>query len=345
MADEAIHGTLGEPEAARRAMASLERAIGGFEGPLHTRLLSGGRSNPTYELTDGSRAWVLRRPPRGRVLPSTHDMGREVRVLRALEASPVPVPRVVHFEDDAAVLGVPFYVMEKLEGRTLATAADTGQLSREERRELALGMVDTLVTLHGIEPDEVGLQGFGNPAGYLERQLIRWEKQWSAVATDEMRDVGTLLERLGSTIPVTARTGIVHGDFKLDNIMVQADSPSEIRAVLDWEMAALGDCAADLGVLISFWDDADHDFNPITAGATALPGFPSRLEMIDAYAERSGSVLADIDWYIMLADFKVAVLLQGIHSRRLRGEAAGSRTDDVGQMVAPLIARALSSSR
>jgi aminoglycoside phosphotransferase (APT) family kinase protein len=314
---------------------------GGLVGPLEARLIAGGRSNPTYELSDGYRSWVLRRPPLGGVLQSTHDMMRESRVLTALHHSAVPVATVVASCPDESVLGAPFYVMDKIEGRTLRTFDDTASLSSDERAALSQSMVDTLVTLHQIDPDEVNLSDFGRPAGYLERQLKRWVRQWDQVATREGQQVSELARRLEKSMPELRFPGIVHGDYKIDNLMLAPDDPSRILALLDWEMATLGDTLADLGQLISFWDEPEGLHNPITAGATAHPGFPLASEIVGVYAAQRKIKVEDIDWYIVFADFKLAVILEQIHSRHVAGHTVGEGFDDIGSMVVPLLDRAL----
>ena len=308
---------------------------------LESRLIAGGRSNPTYELTDGTRSWILRRPPVGHVLPTAHDMGREYRALTALYGTNVPVPRTVGLCDDTALLGAPFYVMDKLDGITLRTPDDTGRLSPEQRRSLADAAIRTLVALHEVDPAAVGLSDWGRPDGYLERQLKRWLRQWESSATSPRAEVDELHARLTASMPATRFSGIVHGDFKIDNLMVERDDPTRIIGLLDWEMSTLGDTLADLGILCSFWDHQGEFFNPITAGATAMAGFPTRDELVEAYANARGVDVTDIDWYLVFADFKIAVILEGIHARHLQGHTAGEDFEGVGAMVGPLLNRAL----
>ncbi|WP_235739081.1 phosphotransferase family protein [Nocardioides alcanivorans] len=312
----------------------------GPAGPLTARLIAGGRSNPTYDVSDGSRHWILRRPPYGEILQSAHDMSREARVMGALHGSAVPVPMVVAHCQDAEVLGAPFYVMDMLEGRTYRTHEDTGTLSVEQRRALTESMVTTLVALHSIDPADVGLADWGRPEGYLQRQVSRWGRQWHEIKTSERSEVDELVERLTRSMPPLRFPGIVHGDFKIDNLMVDHDDPSRILGLLDWEMSTLGDTLADLGVLISFWDEVGRLHNPITAGATAHEGFPSADEVVALYADRRGIDVDDLEWYIVFADFKIAVILEQIHHRHLQGTTVGDWFDDIGDMVGPLLTRA-----
>jgi aminoglycoside phosphotransferase (APT) family kinase protein len=310
-------------------------------GALSAELIAGGRSNPTYALTDGQRSWILRRPPYGDYVKSGHDMGREVTVMTALSETPVPVPTVVAYCQDADVLGAPFYVMDRIEGTTYRTPGDTSTLSEAQRAGLASSLVDTLVALHEVDPNSVGLAEWGRPDGYLERQLARWGRQWDAVATTERPQVAELLRRLRASMPTTSQPGIVHGDFKIDNVMVSNEDPTSILAVLDWELSTLGDTHADLGLLVSFWDEPGKMFNPITKGATALPGFPSADDIVASYVARRGIQVDDVDWYVVFSDFKIAVILEQIHRRHVAGTTAGEGFDDIGAMVAPLLDRAL----
>lgn len=319
----------------------LDDALGGGVGALTARLIAGGRSNPTYEISDAGRAWVLRRPPYGHILPSAHDMGREHRVISALQGTGVPVPGVVGLCRDESVIGASFYVMDRLDGVTLRTQADTASLTEAQRGQLADRMVEILVRLHEVDPAAVGLAGWGRPAGYLGRQLRRWRGQWEASMTRPRPEVEELLRRLTTTLPESHHPGIVHGDFKVDNMMVDRADPTHIVGVLDWEMSTLGDTLTDLGILCSFWDQEGEFHNPITAGATALPGFPTRTQVVERYAAARGIEVADLEWYMVFADVKIAIILEGIHARHLQGHTSGEDFEGVGEMVGPLLGRAL----
>lgn len=314
---------------------------GGLGGELTGRLIAGGRSNPTYELSDGSRSWVLRRPPHGLVLPTAHDMGREYRILTALRDTAVPVPATVGLSYDKDIIGAPFYVMEKLDGVTFRTREQTAELTHAERRRFSDTMIHTLAALHDVDVAAVGLTDWGKPDGFLERQLRRWRRQWEGAHTDERAEVDELLNRLTRSLPVTQFPGIVHGDYKVDNLMVDKLDAGKILGVLDWEMSTLGDTLADLGVMISFWDEPGDFFNPISAGTTAHEGFPTRDEAVQKYAQIRGIEIADIDWYIVFADFKIAVILEGIHTRHVQGHTVGADFEGIGDMVGPLLNRAL----
>lgn len=321
-----------------------QHAPEGVAGPLSASLVAGGRSNPTFALTDGTRRWILRRPPFGRVLPTAHDMHREHRVLSALADAPgVVVPRVVGPVGAEDVLGAPFYVMERLEGRTLRSAADTADLTPDQRATLSDALVDLLVALHAVRPADVGLADFGRPEGYLDRQLSRWRRQWEASATEDRPIVDQVLHRLGETVPSGNRPGIVHGDFKLDNVMVALDDPTRIVGLLDWEMSTLGDTRTDVGIMCSFWEGPGEPVHPITAGSTTHRGFPGRAHLADRYLEAVGVDDLDIAWFTAFADLKIAVILEGIHARHLDGHTVGEGFDDIGAMIAPLLDRAWST--
>lgn len=319
----------------------LKNVESGEIGELTAHPIAGGRSNPTYELTDGTRHWILRRPPQGHVLPTAHDMGREYRAMSSLKGTAVPVPRTVGLCEDPSVIGASFYVMDKIDGITLRTQTDTEQLTVAQRSGLATSMIETLAELHSIDPAAVGLGDWGKPEGFLERQLRRWKRQWDSSATSDRPEISELHQRLTKSLPAREYPGIVHGDFKIDNMMVDRSDPTRILGVLDWEMSTLGDTLTDLGVMCSFWDQEGEFYNPITAGATALPGFPRRNELVERYIAARGIDVPEIDWYLVFADFKIAVILEGIHARHLKGHTEGADFAGVGEMVGPLLDRAL----
>lgn len=314
-------------------------------GRLSATLVPGGRSNPTYVVTDGETEWVLRRPPHGVVLETAHDMGREYRVLSALAGTEVPAPRPVVICHDPAVIGAPFYLMERLVGLTIRDRAVAESLTPQERRRFADAMVDVLVTLHEIDPQSVGLADWARPHDYLERQLKRWRKQWDAAHSHELPEIDELFALLERTLPVTRYPGIVHGDYKVDNLMIASDDPGHVLGLLDWEMSTLGDTLADVGLMISFWDEVGRPFNPLSRGTTALEGFPTAQEIVEAYAQRRGIDPDDIEWYVAFADTKIAIILEGIHVRHLAGHTVGHGFDDIAGMVAPLVHRALDAAR
>lgn len=219
-------------------------------GPLTGRLIEGGRSNLTYAVSDGTSKWVVRRPPLGHVLATAHDMKREYRVISALHPTNVPVPRPVLLCEDEEVLGSPFYVMEYVEGTPYRTADQLAPLGPERTRGAVLSLVDTLVELHAVDPAEVGLADFGRPEGFLDRQLRRWGKQLDASRNRELAGIDELHAALGRELPRSPAPAVVHGDYRLDNVLIGEDDG--IRAILDWEMSTLGDPLTDLGLLVMY---------------------------------------------------------------------------------------------
>ncbi|WP_326837447.1 phosphotransferase family protein [Amycolatopsis rhabdoformis] len=313
--------------------------VPGFGGRLSAELLQGGRSNLTYVLTDGRSRWVLRRPPLGGLTPSAHDMGREYRVVAALRDSDVPVARAVALGGED-VLGVPFSVVEHIDGVVFRTTEQLGKLSDDEVRRCAHGLVDVLARLHAVDPHAVGLDGFGRPEGYLGRQVRRWHDQWLRVKTRELPDIDALHTRLADTCPAESGASIVHGDYRIDNVILDPDDPGTARAVVDWEMATLGDPLADLGLHLVYSDPA---FAPVLAGAAASTSdrLPPVRELAQRYAELSGRDLGPLDFHLALGYFKIAVIAEGIHARYRQGLTLGSGFEAVGAAVAPLAAAGL----
>ena len=314
------------------ANAGIEQA-----GPLEATLISGGKSNLTFRVTDGEHRWVLRRPPLGQILPGAHDVGREHRVMAALAGSGVPVPKMTAACADDSVLGAPFYLMTEVSGEVLRTREQVAALSSDRRRDLGRSLVTTLADLHDVDPGSVGLQDLGRPDGYLERQVARWQRQYQRIKVRDLpglERVGDVLER---RIPDSGPAAIVHGDYRLDNVIVNSVEDPAIVAVLDWEMATLGDPLADLASLLVFWDEPGQAFNPITSGLMAFGGFPSTDEVVVQYAERRDLQLDDMDWYLTFARFRLAVILEQIHARHLRGQTRGEGFDEIGDMVPLLV--------
>ncbi|MFZ4584781.1 MAG: phosphotransferase family protein [Acidimicrobiia bacterium] len=304
--------------------------------PTWADLIAGGRSNLTYEVGDGMRSWVLRRPPLGHVLPTAHDMAREYRVIAALRDTPVPVPPTVAFCDDPNVIGAPFYVMDKVEGRILRTADDASALSEHDARECSRALVDGLAAIHAVDYEAVGLGDFGRPDGYLERQVRRWSEQWERSKTRELPGVDELARRLRAALPTSGAPTIVHGDYRLDNTILDATDSGRIAAVLDWEMATIGDPLTDVGLFLLYWS-APETALVSAAPAATLPGFYSAVEVKDHYATVTGRDLADIDFYLVLAYFKLAIILEGIHARFAMGATVGEGFDELGTMVGALV--------
>ncbi|HVD16417.1 MAG TPA: phosphotransferase family protein [Actinomycetota bacterium] len=293
--------------------------VPGVQEPLAFERIAGGQSNLTYAVTDqaGGR-WVLRRPPLSGVLPSAHDMAREHRIIAALAATDVPVPRAFGLCDDESVTGAPFYVMEHVDGvvpRDEATVVATFGLA--ERAAASTALVDALVALHRVEPEAVGLGQLGRGHGYVERQLARWRRQWEQSRTRELPAVEEVHRRLTARVPAQERVAIVHGDYRLDNLIL---SPAgEVRAVIDWELSTLGDPRADLGLLLVYWAEADDEMLPLGTAPTRLPGFPTRAEVAAAYADGAGRSTDDLEFFVALGYWKLAVILEGVYARYAAG--------------------------
>ncbi len=314
---------------------------GATGGELHASLISGGRSNLTYAIGDDSHEWVLRRPPLGHVLPTAHDMAREYKVLSALAGTDVPVPRTHAFCDDVAVNDAPFYVMEMINGVILRTPAEITALSADDARRCSEVLVDVLVAIHAVDYEAVGLGDFGHPDGYVERQVRRWGEQWERSKTRELPSIDELARRLRAALPESPPPTIVHGDYRLDNTMLAPDDPGRIVAVLDWEMATLGDPLADLGLYLLYW--ARDEAQTGNVGATISPeaGFLTRDDVVERYAKLSGRDVSQLDFYEALAAYKLAIILEGIHARYLMGKTVGDGFQHIGALVEVMVQGAL----
>jgi len=308
---------------------------------LAVSIIDGGRSNLTYRITDGNRAWVLRRPPLGHVLPTAHDMAREYRVMSALARAGVPVPGTVLYEADVSVIGAPFFVMEYVDGLVVRSDADADGLTESEAARAADDLVDQLAALHEVGPEPAGLARLGRPDGFLERQVHRWLRQWhDSGGTARSLPLDQLAERLATRLPRPQRAAIVHGDYRLDNAILTAHDRGRIAAIIDWEMATLGDPLADLGLLLTYWSPVSARVTGDGHPVSAHPGFPGAGRLVDRYRERTGLRLDDISWYLAFGHYKLAVIAQTIHARYLQGRTVGPRFETAGQAVPDLIERA-----
>jgi aminoglycoside phosphotransferase (APT) family kinase protein len=318
-----------------------EQVDGATGAPLTASLISGGRSNLTYTIADGAHEWVLRRPPLGHVLPTAHDMAREYKVLTALAGTSVPVPRTLAFCDDNAVNDAPFYVMEKVDGRILRTPAEMATLSSEDARRCSEALIDVLVEIHDVDYQAVGLGDFGHPDGYLERQVRRWGEQWERSKTRELPAIDELARRLRTALPESPAPTIVHGDYRLDNTMLAPNDAGEIVAVLDWEMATLGDPLSDVGLFLVYWKRDEEASQGVGAAIDTRAGFLSRDEIVERYGKSSGRDVSQLDFYEVLAAYKLAIILEGIHARFLMGKTLGEGFEYIGTMVEAMAQGAL----
>ncbi|HSI79519.1 MAG TPA: phosphotransferase family protein [Solirubrobacterales bacterium] len=306
--------------------------VPGARPPLAFERISGGRSNLTYRVTDASgRSWALRRPPLGERLASAHDMAREHRVVSALATTPVPVAPVVALCEDEAVTGAPFYLMEFVDGPVLRSRADAEAAFRPEaRRAIGERVADTLAAIHAVDPAAVGLGDLGRTEGYVARQLRRWHGQWEKSKQRELALIDDVHERLEARIPEQGPATIVHGDYRLDN-MILTDS-GEVAAVVDWELCTLGDPLADVGLLMIYWGSEDEQLTPLGEAPTLATGFPTREQAAKRYAERSGRDLSRLDFYLALGYWKLAIILEGVLARYTAGQY-GEQDEAVAQFA------------
>lgn len=309
--------------------------VPGVGAASSARLIAGGKSNLTYEVSDGTTGWIVRRPPLGHVLATAHDMVREYRVMAALRQTDVPVPAMYALCQDDAVLGAPFYVMERVEGTPYRTAAELTELGPERVRAISTGLVDTLAALHAVDPAAIGLADFGRPDGFLGRQVRRWKKQLDASYTHDLPAAVELHARLSADVPAESTTGIVHGDYRLDNVLT--DDKDRPAAVIDWEMATLGDPLTDLALMIIYGRLAEESTGGVNADAPVAPGYLSEDEIIERYSARSERDMSRFGFYLGLAAFKLAAILEGVHYRYLHGQTVGEGFDAVGAAVEPLL--------
>src|SRR6476620_9916983 len=312
MADEAID----QP----KLEAWFSEHVPGAAPPLAFERIAGGRSNLTYSVADGDGVrWALRRPPLGKRLASAHDMAREHRIISAMQGTDVPVPPTVGLCDDESVNGAPFFVMEFVEGPILRSRSEAEQSFDEaQRRSIGERVVDTLVAIHGTDPDRVGLGDLGRREDYVGRQLRRWHGQWVKSKTHEVPLIDDVHRRLEARIPDQGPATIVHGDYRLDN-MILSDG-GEVAAVVDWELCTLGDPLADLGMLLVYWSEAGDELTPLFEAPTTAAGFLARNEVRDRYARLSGRDVSGIDFYVALAWWKLGIILQGVYARSAAGQ-------------------------
>ena len=325
----------------------LEQHVEGASRPFEYRLIAGGRSNLTFAVTgrDGAR-FVLRRPPLGHVLESAHDMGREHRIIAALEPTAVPVPRALALCDDPAVNGAPFYVMSFVEGVVVSDEEGAKRdLSAGARATSGLSLIDVMADLHAVDPDAVGLGELGRKEGYVERQLRRWHRQFEQSKSREIPAIDEVHRRLSTHVPPQLRTGIVHGDFRLGNALVGPED-GVVRAVLDWELCTLGDTLADLGWFVAYWIEPGETGRYVPRGvATTVPGFASRETIIARYVEKTGADVSQLDFYVALAYWKLACIADGVYARYRAGvmgaDDGAAEIEAYGRQVEALAEQAL----
>lgn len=294
------------------------------EGPLQWQRIGDGQSNITYRIRRGQQDVVLRRGPRPPIPRSTHDMLREARVQQALGLAGVPVPKVLAVCEDESLLGVPFYVLEYLRGEILIDSLPPAFDPLEERRRVSESLVDTLAQVHAVDHEAVGLGTFGRPEGYLERQIATFSRLATQVGDRPLPLIGELATWLERTLPTTQRHCLVHGDYRLGNLMYAPAAPAQVLAILDWEMSTLGDPLADLGYLSATYCDPGPVRSVMEISTvTAQEGFLTREEIAQRYAGASGLDVSELPWYEVLALWKASVFLEQIYTRWTRGERPG----------------------
>lgn len=313
-----------------RLGAWLSSTVPGAGATLSATLIAGGKSNLTYRVTDGDSSWIVRRPPVGELLATAHDMSREYRMMSALAPTAVPVPTMYGFCDDTSVLGAPFYVMAEIDGTPYRQAAELKDLGAERTRLISERLVDTLVAVHSVDPASVGLADFGRPEGFLGRQVGRWHKQFLAARTRDLPVMEQLYQALSQRVPADSAPGIVHGDYRLDNVLF--DSGDRPAAVIDWELATIGDSLTDLALMVAYGRLAASG-NGEVSDVSEAPGFLSEQEIIGRYRVGIDRPLGDFGFYLGLAFFKMAGIFEGIHYRYVNGQTVGDGFSFAGDAV------------
>jgi aminoglycoside phosphotransferase (APT) family kinase protein len=317
----------------------------GLEAPtdLTASPIGDGHSNVTFALSTGP---VLRRPPRGPLPPSAHDVLREARLLGALAPTPVRAPKVLAVCEDTDVIGAPFYVMERIDGSVITDSVPDQLDTPDQHGRIADELINALVELHGTDWEDAGLEGFGKPTGYLERQLRRFNGLWEHNRTRELPQVEEVAAWLRSSIPDSPPATIVHGDYRLGNTMFAAAAPARLIAILDWEMATIGDPLADVGYMLMQWTEPGDNVGKFNLNNVTLrPGFPTRAELTRRYERRSGRSVGSLDWYVTLALWKAVVFMEGNYKRALAGTTDDPYLKTFGDGVVEIAERALAVTR
>ncbi|MBM3644810.1 MAG: phosphotransferase family protein [Alphaproteobacteria bacterium] len=319
-----------------RLAAYMQAHVAGFTPPVRVEQFKGGQSNPTYRLTDGAgRGYVLRRKPPGKLLPSAHAVDREFRVIAALNRTDVPVPRAYALCEDETVVGTAFYIMEFCDGRVLWDPL-LPEVPKEARRAIYAAKFETLARLHGVDYAALGLGDFGRPGSYVARQISRWGKQYKASETERIDAMDRLLDWLPANLPASEETVLVHGDYRLDNMIYAKDGP-RVLAIIDWEISTLGDPLAELSYLCMLWRNPS-DMGGLAGLDLAALGLPTEAEMVAHYCTHSGRAApspALWEFYMAYNLFRVSCIRQGVYARSLDGTASNVRAAESGKLVRP----------
>jgi aminoglycoside phosphotransferase (APT) family kinase protein len=348
--DDIVQTRTERTESAREPLLVLDPLIefldaSGLDAPadLTATPIGDGHSNVTFALSTGV---ILRRPPRGPLPPSAHDVLREARLLKALAPTNVRTPGVLAVCDDAELIGAPFYVMEQVQGDVVTTELPEPLDNPEQRARIADELIDSLVELHAVDWTTIGLEGFGKPDGYLQRQLRRFLGLWEHNRTRDLTQVEQVADWLKANMPESPPATIVHGDYRLGNTMLASGAPARLIAIFDWEMATIGDPLADVGYLMLHWiQPGDPPGRFALQNVTSQPGFPSRPEMIARYEERSGRSMQALNWYLTLAIWKAIVFMEGNYKRAISGATDDPYLKSFGEGVIELADRALEVSQ
>lgn len=316
----------------------LTRHMDGIAGPLQLERISGGQSNPTYFVTSGSRRLVLRKQPPGKLLPSAHAIDREYRIISALKDTGVPVPPAVLYCTDPDIIGTPFYVMERLDGRVFHDCTLPG-VSVADRGAMVLSMAETLARLHAVDPLAAGLSDFGRHEGYFARQIARWTRQWQSVRTREDADIERLIKWLPANIPADEHLAIAHGDYRIGNLMFHSHEPRVI-AILDWELSTLGHPLADLAHCCMAWDSAPNEYGGILGLDLGALGIPSRQDFEAAYHMQANHGLKLQPFHRAFAMFRWSLIFEGIAARAKSGTASSDNAAETGRLAAVFSKRA-----
>ncbi|MFD0840409.1 phosphotransferase family protein [Williamsia serinedens] len=309
-------------------------------GDLDVHLISGGRSNLTFGVTDGATKWVVRRPPTSGLTPSAHDMNREWTVTRALQGTAVPVARTVAFDAEGTVLGAPCTVVEFVEGTVIRSASELDALDDAAVDRNVDALIRTLADLHAVDHEAVGLGEFGRPEGFVARQVKTWTRQWGIVKTRELPDVEKLAGLLADNIPTDSANAIVHGDFRVDNTILDADDPGVVRAVVDWEMSTLGDPITDVALMCVYRQPIFDRVLGLSAAWTS-DRYPDTDDLAQRYATAAGVEMAHWGFYLALANFKLGVIGEGIAYRALQGSSSGEGAEKAAEATQEFMAAGL----
>lgn len=322
----------------------MQGAVRGFTSLEAVTKFPGGQSNPTYRLDAPAGCYVLRRKPFGQLLPSAHAVDREYRLLSALHPTGFPVPRPIALCEDPSVTGAIFYLMEMVEGRTFWDGT-LPELPKANRRAHYEAMIDTIAALHALDHEALGLGGFGRPGNYIARQVERWTKQYRAAQTDDIPEVDRLIEWLPRTVPEQTRTSIIHGDYRIDNLLYAPHGP-QVRAVLDWELATIGDPLADFAYLAMNWAMPHDGRSGLADVDLADAGLPTLHEAVARYCAASGrNGLPDLHWYFSYNLFRLVGIVQGIKKRLADGNASSTQAAVMAEKVVPLARAAWTEAR